>query len=71
MIASPKAAPVETPVCPEKMRNLLFLQKFLREERYELCAFWIKRAMTSGATKKEISWLVRHPNWNLEESRPV
>ena len=51
----------------DKMRSLLHLQKALREEFYEACDFWVKRAALSGATKKEISWVIRHPSSNLEE----
>ena len=71
MITVNETAPeVITAPCTEKMRSLLRLQKALREEFYEGCAFWVQRAMASGATKKEVSWLVRHPSWNLEEDRP-
>lgn len=50
----------------EKMRSILFLQKALREESYESCSFWIDRAVFCGATKKEISWVLRHPSWHME-----
>lgn len=51
----------------EKVRSILQLQKALREESYENCAFWVDRAVLSGATKREISWVLRHPEWNIEE----
>ncbi len=51
----------------EKVRSILLLQKALREETYESCAFWVDRAVSLGATKREISWILRHPAWNIEE----
>lgn len=52
----------------EKVRSMLQLQRALREETYEMCAFWIRTAMRNGATSKEISTLLRHPNWHMEEA---
>lgn len=54
-----------------KLRSLLGLQKALREETYETCAFWIKRTLLSGGTKREIAWLLRHPSWHIEEEPPL
>ena len=55
----------------EKIRNMLHLQKALREENYEACAFWIERASRSGGTKREIAWLLRHPSWHIEEDKSL
>ncbi len=50
----------------EKVRSLLHLQRALREELYEDCSFWIDEALQNGATRKEISWVLRHPTWHVE-----
>lgn len=42
----------------EKKFDLQQLQKSLREEAYERCPFWIKRALHNGATKNEITWAI-------------
>lgn len=42
----------------EKKFDLQQLQKALREETYERCAFWIKRAIQNGASKSEINYTI-------------
>ncbi len=50
----------------DKVRSLLELQRALREEVYELCPVLIDAALHSGATRREISWIIRHPSWHVE-----
>jgi hypothetical protein len=54
------------PVRTEKVRSLLQLKRALREEVYEVCSFWIDEAMQYGATKKEISRVLKNPSWHVE-----
>ena len=57
---------MELPDRTEKVRSLLHLQRAIREELYEVCSFWIDEALQSGATRREISWVLRHPSWHVE-----
>lgn len=57
---------MEMPDRTEKVRSLLQLQRAIREELYEVCSYWVDEAMQCGATKKEISWVLRHPSWHVE-----
>lgn len=49
-----------------KTLNLLYLQKAVREENYELCPALVDQARGCGASMKEISWVLRHPRWHME-----
>ncbi len=71
MIAQTEEIQIVALPCTEKVRSMLQLQKALREELYETCAFWVKRALRNGATKREISWVLRNPCWHIEEDRPA
>ncbi len=66
MIMPVKQTAVDEVVCAEKTLNLLYLQKAVREERYETCAYWVERARDCGANSKEIGWILRHPRWHME-----
>jgi hypothetical protein len=50
-----------------KLYPLLYLKKALREEAYEKCAFWVRFALKSGATRHEIDQVIREPVTHLEE----
>ncbi len=50
----------------EKTLNLLYLQKAVREENYELCTMLVDRARGCGASSKEIGLVLRHPRWHME-----
>lgn len=54
------------PTGNEKTLNLLYLQKAVREENYELCTMLVSRAKGCGASSKEIGWILRHPRWHME-----
>jgi hypothetical protein len=50
-----------------KTLSLLHLKKALREERYEVCPYWVARAVEYGAAKKEITNAICYPGRHLEE----
>ena len=50
-----------------KLYPLLYLKKALREEAYEKCAYWIRLALKSGATRHEIDQVICEPVAHLEE----
>lgn len=54
------------PAITDKTLNLLYLQKAVREENYELCQMLVDRAKVCGASSKEIGWILRHPKWHME-----
>ncbi len=51
----------------QKILNLLFLRKALREESYEECSSWARKAMNAGASRGEIFRVIRQPGLSLEE----
>ena len=57
---------LEVTPATEKTLNLLYLQKAVREENYELCSMLVDRARGCGASVKEIGWILRHPRWHME-----
>lgn len=50
-----------------KTLSLLHLKKALREERYEVCPYWVARAVEHGAAQKEIVNAIVYPLRHLEE----
>ena len=51
----------------KRLSCLLYFQKALLEEQYELCRKWANYARYYGASNSEIKRIVRNPLEHLEE----
>ena len=49
-----------------KVDALLHLQRCLSNEEYENCQFWSHKALNFGATRKEILFVLKSPNYHIE-----
>ncbi len=49
-----------------KVYVLLGLRRALREEAYEMCYFWIARALACGISRKEICLMIANPSLHPE-----